>query len=50
MSKINDLERQIEALSPEELASFRKWFTEPLRLSGVLVRLPDPAHRGACIG
>jgi hypothetical protein len=28
MSKVEKLERQIEALSPEELAQFRAWFTE----------------------
>ena len=28
MSRIDDLERQIEGLSAEELATFRKWFAE----------------------
>jgi hypothetical protein len=28
MSKVNDLERQIEGLSAEELATFRQWFAE----------------------
>lgn len=28
MSKINDLERQVERLYPEELAVFRRWFAE----------------------
>jgi hypothetical protein len=28
MSRIEDLERQIEALSPAELAAFRTWFAE----------------------
>ena len=28
MSKVNDLERQIEGLSAEELAAFRLWFAE----------------------
>jgi hypothetical protein len=28
MSKVNDLERRVEELSAEELASFRKWFAE----------------------
>ena len=28
MGKMNDLERQVEALSPDELASFRQWFAE----------------------
>ena len=28
MSKIDELERQIEALSPKELAAFRRWFSE----------------------
>jgi succinate dehydrogenase flavin-adding protein (antitoxin of CptAB toxin-antitoxin module) len=28
MSRIEQLEEQIQALSPEELAQFRAWFTE----------------------
>lgn len=28
MSKISDLERQIQGLSADELASFRRWFAE----------------------
>ena len=28
MSKIDDLERQIQALSAKELAAFRSWFAE----------------------
>jgi hypothetical protein len=28
MSKVNDLERQVEGLSAEELAAFRQWFAE----------------------
>lgn len=28
MSKIKDLEQQVKALSPEELAQFREWFLE----------------------
>jgi hypothetical protein len=28
MSKVNELERQIQGLSPEELADFRRWFAE----------------------
>jgi hypothetical protein len=28
MSKVNDLERQIQGLSAEELAAFRQWFAE----------------------
>lgn len=28
MSKVDELERQIQGLSPEELAAFRKWFAE----------------------
>ena len=28
MSKINDLERQVQSLSADELASFRQWFAE----------------------
>jgi hypothetical protein len=28
MSKINDLERQVQSLSADELASFRRWFAE----------------------
>lgn len=28
MSKIDDLERQIQGLSPTELAAFRAWFAE----------------------
>ena len=28
MGKIENIERQIEALSPEELAQFRAWFLE----------------------
>ena len=28
MGKIGNIERQIEALSPEELAQFRAWFLE----------------------
>lgn len=28
MSKIEKIERQVEALSPEELAQFRAWFLE----------------------
>lgn len=28
MSKVNDVERRVEDLSPEELAAFRKWFAE----------------------
>ena len=28
MSKIENLEKQIQQLSPEELAEFRRWFAE----------------------
>ena len=28
MSRISDLERQIQGLSADELASFRRWFAE----------------------
>ena len=28
MSRVNDLERQVEGLSTEELAAFRRWFAE----------------------
>jgi hypothetical protein len=28
MSKVKDLEQQVQALSPEELAQFREWFLE----------------------
>ena len=28
MSRISDLERQIQSLSADELASFRRWFAE----------------------
>lgn len=28
MSKLKDIEEQLQALSPEELAQFREWFTE----------------------
>ena len=28
MSKVKDLEQQVKALSPEELAQFREWFVE----------------------
>jgi hypothetical protein len=28
MSRISDLERQVQSLSADELASFRRWFTE----------------------
>ena len=28
MSRINDLERQVQSLSADELASFRRWFAE----------------------
>ena len=28
MSRISDLERQIQSLSTDELASFRQWFAE----------------------
>jgi hypothetical protein len=28
MGKVENIERQIEALSPEELAQFRAWFLE----------------------
>ncbi len=28
MSKIEQIEREIQALTPEELAAFRKWFLE----------------------
>lgn len=28
MSKIEQIEREIQALTPEELAAFRKWFHE----------------------
>ena len=28
MSKIEELERKVQALSPEELARFREWFLE----------------------
>ena len=28
MSKVKDLEQQVKALSPEELAQFREWFLE----------------------
>jgi hypothetical protein len=28
MSKVNDLEHQVQGLSPDELAAFRRWFAE----------------------
>ena len=28
MDRISDLERQVQSLSPDELASFRRWFAE----------------------
>jgi hypothetical protein len=28
MSRINDIERQVQSLSADELASFRRWFAE----------------------
>ncbi len=28
MSKVNDLERQVQSLSADELAAFRRWFAE----------------------
>ena len=28
MSKIDELEQKVQALSPEELAQFREWFVE----------------------
>lgn len=28
MSKVNDLERQVQNLSTDELAAFRQWFAE----------------------
>lgn len=28
MSKVNDLERQVQSLSADELAAFRQWFAE----------------------
>ena len=28
MSKIEELERRVQALSPEELAEFRRWYAE----------------------
>ena len=28
MSKVKDLEKQIQELSPEELTAFREWFTK----------------------
>ena len=28
MSKVNDLERQVQGLSVDELAAFRQWFAE----------------------
>jgi len=28
MNRVNDLERQVERLSTEELAAFRRWFAE----------------------
>ncbi|MCG3112563.1 MAG: hypothetical protein MCM46_12180 [Candidatus Manganitrophus sp. SB1] len=28
MSKIEQIEKEIQALTPEELAAFRKWFLE----------------------
>ena len=28
MSKVNDLERQVQNLSAEELSAFRQWFAE----------------------
>ena len=28
MSKVNDLERQVQGLSADELADFRRWFAE----------------------
>jgi hypothetical protein len=28
MSKVKDLKKQIQELSPEELAAFREWFTK----------------------
>lgn len=27
MNKVNDLERQVKRLAPEELAAFRRWFS-----------------------
>jgi hypothetical protein len=28
MSKVNDLERQVQGLAADELAAFRRWFAE----------------------
>jgi hypothetical protein len=28
MNRVNDLERQVQGLSPDELAAFRRWFAE----------------------
>jgi hypothetical protein len=28
MSRINDIERQVQSLSADELASFRRWFAD----------------------
>ena len=28
MDKVNDLERQVQGLSADELAAFRRWFSE----------------------
>ena len=28
MDKVNELERQVQGLSPEELTAFRRWFAE----------------------
>ncbi len=28
MSRVNDLKKQIQELSPEELTAFREWFTK----------------------
>lgn len=61
MSKVENLERQIQQLTPEELAEFRRWFAEfDARLwdqqfaadveAGKLDALADEALRGHAAG
>jgi hypothetical protein len=61
MGKIGNIERQIEALTPEELAQFRAWFVEfdwaawdrQLEAdiqAGKLDRLVQEAHRDHAAG
>lgn len=61
MSKVEDIERQIEALSPEELVQLRAWFLEfdwaawdrQLEAdvqAGKLDRLAQQAHRDHAAG